>query len=103
MADGRMLKKVIYKKKNIPLWVKKKIIERDNFTCQICSKVGEEDESGFAIEYVRTGDYDRSWMRQIRFEIDHIIPEFRGGQNTEDNLQLVCRGCNRSKGYRQCI
>ncbi|AWX31843.1 DEAD/DEAH box helicase family protein [Methanosphaera sp. BMS] len=32
------------------------------------------------------------------FEIDHIIPMNEGGLTTEDNLQLLCRGCNRLKG-----
>lgn len=30
-------------------------------------------------------------------EIDHIHPVSRGGRNTLDNLQLLCRTCNRSK------
>ena len=30
-------------------------------------------------------------------EIDHIIPVSRGGTNDRENLQLLCRTCNRSK------
>jgi 5-methylcytosine-specific restriction endonuclease McrA len=31
-------------------------------------------------------------------EYDHIFPYSKGGQNTADNLQLLCRRCNASKG-----
>lgn len=31
------------------------------------------------------------------FDIDHIMPISRGGDNDESNLQLLCPGCNRSK------
>ena len=31
-------------------------------------------------------------------EVDHILPRTRGGTDHPDNLQLLCSGCNRSKG-----
>ena len=33
-------------------------------------------------------------------EVDHIIPRSRGGQDNEENLQLLCGFCNRTKGDR---
>ena len=33
-------------------------------------------------------------------EVDHILPKSRGGTDHPDNLQLLCSGCNRSKGNR---
>ena len=34
------------------------------------------------------------------FEVDHIIPQSRGGTDHLDNLQLLCPSCNRIKGNR---
>ena len=55
---------------------KRTIYERQNGICPIC---GEH--------------YDYSQM-----EGDHIIPWWRGGKTTIDNLQMVCSKCNKGKG-----
>ena len=34
------------------------------------------------------------------FEVDHVIPQSRGGTDHPDNLQLLCSHCNRLKGDR---
>jgi len=34
-----------------------------------------------------------------QFEVDHILALFLGGSNWPDNLQLLCRTCNRRKGH----
>ena len=31
-------------------------------------------------------------------DVDHMLPRSRGGTDHPDNLQLLCSGCNRSKG-----
>lgn len=33
-------------------------------------------------------------------DVDHILPRSKGGTDHPDNLQLLCAGCNRSKGGR---
>ncbi len=33
-------------------------------------------------------------------EVDHILPRVKGGTDHPENLQLLCSGCNRSKGGR---
>jgi hypothetical protein len=49
------------------------LIERDGYECAECG-----DVEGLSI--------------------DHIIPLSKGGSDDLDNLQLLCRGCNSSKG-----
>ena len=39
-------------------------------------------------------------LDEHHFEIDHIIPQVRGGGNHIENFQLLCGHCNRTKGER---
>ena len=52
------------------------IYQRDGYRCCICGR-GE------------SSDY---------LEIDHIKPIAKGGKSTYDNLQTLCRRCNKNKG-----
>ena len=36
----------------------------------------------------------------VLMEVEHILPESKGGQTIEENLWLACRHCNGSKGDR---
>lgn len=51
--------------------------ERDGYRCTYCG-----DEAG-------------------PFEIDHIIPRVKGGENILENVTVACRRCNRSKKDRE--
>jgi 5-methylcytosine-specific restriction endonuclease McrA len=55
---------------------KREIFRRDNYTCQYCGQTS------------------------ARLTVDHIIPRFRGGQYSWDNLVTACPHCNRHKGGR---
>ena len=71
---------VLYKEQNtqgeVPPHVKNAVFQRDGGTCVQC---------GY------TGPY---------IEYDHRIPRSKGGPNTVDNIQLLCRMCNVKKGDR---
>lgn len=36
----------------------------------------------------------------IEIPLDHIIPESKQGETTVENLQVLCKPCNSSKGAR---
>lgn len=57
----------------VPEHIKVAVRQRDRGRCCLC---------GYADPYI---------------EFDHIIPRSKGGSNTVDNIQLLCRGCNRKK------
>jgi 5-methylcytosine-specific restriction endonuclease McrA len=40
------------------------------------------------------------WVTFPGLELDHKIPESRGGPMTAENIVLACRSCNRRKGTR---
>jgi len=82
---------VAFKKQYMPKHIMRHVAIRDNYTCQICGKIGIPRFYTAA----EKGIYGYGY---IMFEIDHIHPEFLGGKTEEANLQLLCRACNRSKG-----
>ena len=55
------------------------VMRRDGFRCCLC---GRSADSG------------------IELEVDHIIPVSKGGTSGIDNLQTLCRDCNRGKGAK---
>lgn len=59
----------------IPKQVRAAVYERDNYTCRRC---GATDD----------------------LTLDHVHPWSIGGSDTEENLQVLCRPCNSSKGDR---
>lgn len=59
--------------------LRKQIMERDHYTCQICGK-HMPDEVGL--------------------QIDHIVPVARGGKTVPSNLRVLCNKCNGRKGAR---
>ena len=68
--------------------MKQRILERDDYTCQICG-ISRDFLDGLC---PGLGDY-------LLLEIDHIESVARGGSGKdEDNLQVLCWRCNRKKG-----
>lgn len=62
------------------------IFDRDGWCCSMCGKSTPKDQRGAAAP-------DSP-------ELDHVVPLTRGGWHKPDNLRLLCRACNMSKGAR---
>jgi hypothetical protein len=54
---------------------------RDGCICQYCGFDGTEF---------------RAWQQ---LQIDHVIPQRSGGEDSEKNKAVACTGCNRDKGF----
>lgn len=56
--------------------LREKIMQRDNYTCQICGKYMPDE---------------------VGLQVDHIIPVSKGGKTVASNLRVLCSKCNSSK------
>ncbi len=56
--------------------LREKIMNRDNYTCQLCGKYMPDE---------------------VGLQVDHIIPIAKGGKTVESNLRVLCSKCNGSK------
>lgn len=59
--------------------LRKQIMERDFYTCQICGKYMPDE---------------------VGLHIDHIIPVSKGGKSVPSNLRVLCSKCNGRKGAK---
>lgn len=59
--------------------LRKQIMERDHYTCQICGKYMPDE---------------------VGLQIDHIVPVAKGGKTVPSNLRVLCSRCNGRKGAR---
>lgn len=59
--------------------LRKQIMKRDSYTCQICGKYMPDE---------------------VGLHIDHIIPIAKGGKSVYSNLRVLCSKCNGKKGAK---
>lgn len=59
--------------------LREKIMERDDYTCQLCGKYMPDE---------------------VGLQIDHIIPVSKGGKTVKSNLRVLCSKCNGSKSNK---
>ncbi len=72
-AKRKRAKRKPAKRKHIPKAVRDAVMERDNYTCVYCGSTNNP-------------------------ELDHNEAHANNGSNEIDNLQVLCRSCNRRKG-----
>lgn len=71
----------------IPPKVRAAVIARDGWVCVLCRR-----------RLVRRSQSPRTRGRTLH--LDHIVPVSHGGQDTVDNLRVLCATCNVSRGNR---
>ena len=92
---------IAYKKKAIPHSIRQRIGKEHGASvgvdavayCQHCHKEGK-------IYWPKTLTGKGMWVHFVNLELDHIHPESKGGATTYENIQLLCRECNRRKGSK---
>ncbi len=72
-AKRKPAKRKPAKRKHIPKAVRDAVMERDNYKCVYCASTNNP-------------------------ELDHDEARANGGSDDDDNLQVLCRSCNRRKG-----
>ncbi|MCX6702369.1 MAG: HNH endonuclease [Candidatus Wolfebacteria bacterium] len=67
------------KKRDIPLKLRLKILDRDNYTCVLCGRTP-------------------ALLPGLSLHVDHRIPFSKDGKTEFNNLQTLCVDCNLGKG-----
>lgn len=78
----------------VSVFMKRQILERDNFTCQMC-------ERSFQLDGVGIDRAARLVAGVLHF--DHIVPVIQGGRATLENLRLLCASCNLKRPKRPSL
>jgi 5-methylcytosine-specific restriction endonuclease McrA len=80
-------------RKALKYWMRKKIFERDLFTCLCCGLKANI----IPINY----DGRNTLLCGASFLVlDHVNPYIKGGECVEDNMQTLCDICNSKKGIK---
>lgn len=77
-GHSKEIRKNTVKARSMPLNIRVKVLNRDNFRCIFCGKSPATDVG-------------------VKLHVDHIVPFSRGGTNSLDNLQTLCQDCNLGK------
>jgi 5-methylcytosine-specific restriction endonuclease McrA len=91
-----------YKKRAVPAAVRRAVAlaagavpgRCTTASCVLCGAEGQ------ITWWTRRDGTPSGWVHFSDLELDHVHPERLGGATTVDNLQLLCRPCNRRKGHR---
>lgn len=78
------------------------VYERDSYACQACGwmpDIPPQYDGRFALGAVSL-DESAGMYRVRLLELDHVYPNFLGGEFKFENLQALCNSCNASKGAR---
>lgn len=84
---------------NLPYWLPLRVIFRTMGICEQCGKAGQ-----IGLRNGRLSVWETDASGRVRpFEFHHKLSITLGGDNSEDNIALVCQSCHRrlSMGERE--
>jgi 5-methylcytosine-specific restriction protein A len=58
--------------------IRERILLRDGYRCRVCG-----------------------WASATELVVDHVIPLFAGGNNSDPNLQSLCKDCHKLKSDKE--
>lgn len=97
-------------RKTIPFKIRKEVIDRVGTNCVKCGKEGFESINNNGAPTVKEKEQIKDYLNVYdarhfiwtnrSMEFDHIIPLAMGGTDDVNNLQILCRKCNRGKRDR---
>ena len=67
----------------------------------------DEDDNNYRRRGLENTPSNNGWYKCVKcgksyrasdMDVDHILPKSCGGGNNRENLQCICKHCNRSKG-----
>ncbi len=103
IVKRRLLSRNLYLKKTTRTYALKKLAKNSRNGRSGKFRDRNLDDSRYIPGFVRSNVWDRDGGCCVKckssknIEFDHIIPYSKGGSNTERNIQLLCRSCNRQK------
>lgn len=108
MARIRSVKPEPYKKTAIPGASRRALAERlgaggeseRELFPACCAQCGAEGAIYWPLLTGSKKGHRGAWVNFPDLEIDHVVPESKGGSHDPDNLQLLCRPCNRRKAAK---
>jgi len=82
------------------------VINRDGTNCSKCGRKGIQEDWYGRVRVVEKRKYkkfvrfdDFVWANRA-MEFDHVKSKYNGGRGFVENVQILCRKCNRSKGKK---
>lgn len=90
-----------FKKRAIPSATRKEVALNNGCENggQVAAKCAHCSATG-TITWFKSRNQFGGWVHFSGLEMDHIIPESKGGTGLPENIQLLCRRCNRRKGAK---
>lgn len=106
-SESKRKLRLYHKLKNTPKWrvtkARKDSKRRSNITNSVNDLTCMDIAELLAIQENKCASCNTKFNKTNRYTIDHIVPVSKGGGLTFNNVQLLCKHCNCSKGAKTIL